>query len=864
MLFFLIINFGHAQKEAPKKNEEQIPLKEVFGSIEKLYQVRFSFDAYLIEKYHVSPLEKETDLDAILENLQKKTNLVFEKLDDRYIVVKEKPLRTNMTICGFLIDKKSGKPIEDATVWVEHELIGVSSDSQGFFELKGLQSDWRVRIDYLGYYSLESSVLKMDNIDCKKIVLTETNEELQEVLVSDYLTRGMSKERDGAIRISPNNLGILPGLTEPDVLLSLQLLPGVQSPGETASGLHVRGGTPDQNLVLFDGIKMYESGHFFGLISSFNPYITNNIEFYRSGTSARYGDRIGGVLEISSGDAVPDFKAGFGLNLLHADAYVKKPLFNDKIGVVLSGRRSLTDFWNTITYQNFSESVFQNTSIAEDETEGVNELTNVENMFFFQDYNLKIIAEITDNDKLVFSNLYNKNELEYYSENDRFNEKNTYDLEIRNQGSNLKWTRFWSEKWSQKIEIGYSEYQLEYYGKTEGTQLDTSNAVINIFEKYNKVEDLGLKMNFENRLNEISTWTHGYQYLKNNVNYIYNITNENGGEIQPLKPGVTNNYTHALFSEYSFKKDEKWNMKIGVRMNYFSTVSKAYFEPRFFVSDQITKSFQLKFSAEIKNQILSQLIEFPNVGLGLTSKVWALSDGKEIPVLNNYQITGGFLYQKNGWNLDVDLYNKVINGLTILTDNVDTSVTQYLSGTSITNGVDVLLKKKYGNYRSWISYTFSKTKFIYDEINKGKAFDGEYDIPHSLVWSHTYCLNKYEFSLGWKIRSGTPYTKGIGIEPASNGNNKVKYQDDLNTNRLPVYKRVDLSATYKFKFSKSGKIQGKFGISLMNILNAENILDRSYEIKTEKTGMNNEGGRLVVTDQISIGFTPNAVFRVNF
>ena len=865
VLFFVIISFASAQKQSLNNKENQIALKEILTSLEEKYKVRFSFDSKLIEKYRVFSLEKQTDLDSSLELLAKETNLVFKKLDKRYIIIKEKKPVKNLKICGYLIDENSGTPIANATIWVPHKSLGVTSNSEGYFELKRLQSDWILRIDYLGYYSLKTPVFKMENSVCKKIALRETNEELEEVLVSDYLTKGMLKKSDGAISISPQNLGILPGLIEPDVFQTLQMLPGVQSPGETASDLHVRGGTPDQNLVLFDGIKMYESGHFFGLISSFNPYVTKKIKFYRSGTSARYGDRIGSVLSVSSGDAVPEFSAGFGLNLLHTDAYIKAPLLNDKVGLIISGRRSLTDYWSTATYKSFSESVFQNTRIAQDETEAINDLSNVDNNFFFHDYNLKVIADITADDKLVFSNLYNKNELEYYAENDRFKEKNTDNLAVQNQGSNIKWSRFWNSKWSHKIELNHSEYELNYFGEREITRRDPNNSVLNIFQKYNKVEDVGAAIDIENRRNEVSKWSYGYQYSKNMVNYLYETTGDNGNGNQSLESAETQNHTHALFSEYSFKKDQKWNLNIGLRLNYFSTVKRAYFEPRLFVSNQVSEAFQLKLSAEIKNQVLSQLIEFRNNGLGLENEIWALSNGEEIPVLNNYQITAGFLYQKNGWNLDVDAYTKAIDGLTILTEDVATRAPQYLSGTSTTNGVDVLLKKRFGNYRSWISYTFSKTKFLYDRINNGVAFDGEYDIPQSLFWSHTYSLKKFEFSLGWKIRSGTPYTEGVGIEQTPNGNYRVLYEDQVNTNRLPVYRKVDMSATYKFKLSKSGRTRAKLGISLINVLNRENILDRSYEIKIEKTRPGSPDLRtLVETDQISIGFTPNIVFRVDF
>lgn len=864
-LFFLLSIFGYSQQNKGSSKEKK-PLTELIKSIEKQFEVRFSFDPNLVKKHECIPFNDEKSLDENLAFLEKETNLVFEKIDTRYIIIREKIITTNLSVCGFLVDENTKLPVSNATVWVVHKSLVVSSDQEGYFELKGLQSDWKIRIDYLGYNSLLSPVFKMQDRGCVKIELSETNEELDEVLISDYLTQGVSKKRDGAIRVSPKSLGILPGLTEPDVLQSLQMLPGVQSPGETASGIHVRGGTPDQNLVLFDGIKMYDSGHFFGLISSFNPYVTKKIDFYKSGTRAKFGDRIGGVLDITSGDAVPDFSTGFGLNLLHADAFVKAPLFYNKVGLILSARRSLTDIWNTTTYKSFSESVFQNTRIIEEGSGNLNALTNVENTFFFHDYNLKLIADITEKDKLVFSNLFNKNNLEYYAENERFFETNNDNVEIKNQGSNLKWTKFWNQKWSHTSAISLSEYILDYNGERIITRRDPSKSISNILKKYNKVKDLDFKVDFEKRKSEISTWMHGYQFSKNEVQYIYENSGANGNGNQILEADDSDNSTHAFFTEYSYTKDQKWKMNLGIRFNYFSVVRKTYVEPRFFLSNQVSDSFQLKFSAEVKNQVLSQIIEFRNTGLGLVNDIWALSNNKEIPVLNNYQITGGFLFQKNGWNFDVDVYHKLINGLTLLTEDVVTKAPQYLAGESKTNGVDFLLKKRFGNYRSWISYTMSKTKFTYDGINKGNAFDGEYDIPHSLVWSHTYTLKKMEFSLGWKIRSGTPYTKGIDIVNIPNGGNRILYENAVNTNRLPTYNKIDFSATYKFSFSKTGNAKGKIGLSLMNVFDQSNILDRSYEIKIQrKSGQKKDDIKtLVETDQLSIGFTPNIVFRVSF
>ena len=861
LFFFCLLSFG--QEQAEPRSKEKTPLKKILINLEKEFEVRFSYAPELIAKYTCLPFSKEKTLDEKLEFLRKETNLLFEKIDKRYIIIKKKEPTTNHTVCGFLIDKSTGLPIEQATVFLENKAIGVSTDAKGFFELSGLQSNWTIRVNYLGYYSLKIPVYKLLHKECRTFVLTETNEELEEVLISDYLTQGMVKKNNGSIQVSPRKLGILPGLTEPDILQSIQLLPGIQSPNETASGLHIRGGTPDQNLILFDGIKMYQSGHFFGLISSFNPYVTQKIELFRSGTRAKYGDRIGGVLDINSGENIPESKIGFGINMTHADVYFKTPLLKNKVGVVFSARRSITDWIETITYKKFSESVFQNTRILDGINENVNSLDNVKNKFYFKDYNLKIIAQLSQKDKLIFSNLYNKNELEYAAENKKFREAIKDEIEIENKGFNLKWNRNWNLKLKQELAVLTSSYLLNYEGERRQTRRNEAESVFEEFVKYNKVHDFGINYNLSYQLSENSTWNNGYQFSKNKITY--NFKNDRAPQNNSLDSDTDTNDTHAFYTEYQYTKDNNWHLSAGLRFNNFSAVGKTYAEPRIFVSKQLSDAWRVKLSGEIKNQVVSQIIEFRNNGLGLENNIWALASNEEIPLLKSGQVSGGFLFQKNGWNLDVEGYYKNINGLTLITNDLTIQAPQYVSGVSKITGLDFLLKKRMGNYRSWISYTFSKTAFKYRFLNEGKVFDGTYDIPHSLVWSHTLAVRDFEFSLGWKIRSGTPYTKALeDLALDQNNNLRIDYESDLNSNRLPVYQKFDFSSTYKFKFSKNGKTEGKIGVSLLNILNKKNILDRTYDLKIIRNSSGTEEQKLVETDKVAIGFTPNFVFRVSF
>jgi hypothetical protein len=858
--FLFFIGAVFAQNQLKK-----ITLLFILNEIEKEHKVKFSYNSNLIKNSTCFPFKKEKTLEEKLANLSKQTYFKFNKIDARYIVISEKEITKNNTICGVLINAKNKEFAAYSSVLIKGTLRGTNSDENGKFILKNVFSNQIIEIQSIGFTSIRISAHKFLNQPCLTIELTEENIELEEVLISDYITQGISKKQNGAIEVSPKKLGILPGLIEPDVLLSLQLLPGIQSSSETASGLQIRGSSPDQNLVLFDGIKMYQSGHFFGLISSFNPYVTKKISLYRNGTKAKYGDRIGGVLDISSGDDIPNFEVGFGVNLTHADAFIKTPLFKDKAGLVFSVRRSITDLVETITYKNFSESVFQNTRILDGFVNNPNKLSNVNNNFYFQDYNLKFVADISLKSKLSISNLYNKNQLDFLSENARFREKTIDNITYQNTGTRFLWSHKTTSNFSQNIDFHISEYKFDYFGNRKKTRNNSNDNENREFEIINYVKDNGINYDFTYKFNSDIQFNGGYQFSKTNIYYLFK-TNLNTPDNVLLNSENSSNITNALFSEIKYNK-YNYFISFGVRANHFSSAKEWFFEPRLFASTKISDAFSFKASGEIKNQAVSQIIEYRNNGIGLENNIWATANNA-IPILNSKQFSVGFLYQKNGWNLDVDIYKKKVKGLTLMTDdianNTPTSrVPFYISGENDITGMDLLLKKRFGNYRSWVSYSFAKTKQQFKELNSGNSFNSINGIPHSFTWSHTYKLNQFEFSLGWKLRSGIPYTEATGTFIDNKNNLRVSY-GTVNEKRLPNYQKFDFSSTYKFNFSKKRKIEGKIGLSLMNILDKKNILDRTYELKFVNSPGNIEEQKLVKTDKLSLGFTPNLVFRLTF
>ena len=685
--------------------------------------------------------------------------------------------------------------------------------------------------------------------------LTDT-QELEEVLIEEYITAGISNENeDASVSLSPKKLGILPGLTEPDVLQSLQLLPGVQSPTETASGLFVRGGTPDQNLILWDGIKMYQTGHFFGTISAFNPYITDEIKLYKSGTKARYSSRISGVIDIASQSDIPEStEGGFGFNMTHADAYIKAPL-DDHAAILISARRSITDAFNTETFRNLSNRVFQETKISEgNKVFEDDEVLTTNDLFYFTDFTAKATVKSNDKNTIELSSLYTRNKLDYGFLIEEFDEASKDVLDILNQGISLNWNHIYNEKRSHNFSAYYSNFDFEYIG---------SNSITGEFsdqlDKQNVIDDFGFSFDAHWNLTQTTSLGIGYQFSSNQVKYALSFMDSESPEEDFNEGNVEINNTHALFLDYQYKLDDKWFINTGLRTNYFSVLDKIYLEPRLQLSAKITPSLKFKVSGERLHQAVSQVVEFNTQEFGLENQIWVLSDGNDVPILKSTQFTSGLVYENKGWNLDLDVYYKRINGLTSFTLGFDRVDEFFSKGESDVFGLDVLIKKRIHDYRTWLSYSLINNDFTFDALNEGRTFPGNTDITHNFVWSHSYQFNNFDISVGWNIRTGIPYTSATGVEDVGNGAEIIFA--DTNGARLPDYHRLDISTTYDFNFSENEKWKGKLGFSLLNIYNRENILSRTYEVRqSEEDGSN----VLREVNRSSLGLTPNFVFRVSF
>ena len=688
------------------------------------------------------------------------------------------------------------------------------------------------------------TTLSFQKIDERYIIvyeskLTEKNIELLDnVVITGYLTKGIEKNKDATFTISPEKLGILPGLIEADILESIQLLPGVISPNETATGFTVRGGAMDQNRVIWDGINIYHKGHLFGMLSAFNPNSTRKVIFHNQGTHSRFGERASSVIDISSINQITDdFKVGVGVNGINSDIYIEAPIIKDKLSIQASLRRSYTELYQSITFNKIADKVFQDTKISN--------IKSTNNNFFFIDYNIKLNYQLNDANSFYASTIFIANDLNYLVEDMNLNKSYSDVLDIKNDGYSFGWNKKWSPSLSQYTQVFLSRYSLAYNYIASENESQISN-----FIKKNEIYDSGVSTEVVLNTKKDNNLTFGYQYVLKNASYLFK---ENAGPSIILDSDNTIVKSHALYVQYYYENPKLFDISTGIRVNYYQELDAVRLEPRILIYKDIFKNLKIQLSGEIKNQIISEIDETVLSDLSLENKLWRLADGETFPIINSKQLSAGFIYEAMGWSIDIAGYYKDITGKTALSLgflNPDDS--SFHIGEQHILGVNFYANKNFNFIKTWISYSFNNVISNFDGINNNQAFTASTNVRHSFTSSVAYKLKQFELALAWNWRAGKPYTQAyVGPEAQY-------YYIGINTGKLPNYHRLDFSSTYGFNFSKKSKLRGKVGFSIRNLYNKNNLLSRDY------IGNNSINDPIVIVDKYSLGFTPNFLFRLSF
>ena len=817
----------------PQSGQDSIPLISILSQIQQKFDCTITYVDNDLEGIAISKPPEAFDLKETIDFLAKNTPIDYTFLDERTIVLSLK--NESFQICGTLLSATENNVIVNASVQSNNNAS--ISDSEGNFVLEVVHSKVMITISFLGYKPIVLPARELLSKPCKKIFLTPEVQYLSEITLNDYLVKGIDKNSDGSITIDYHDFGILPGLIEPDLLQTIQALPGILSVEETVSDINVRGGTNDQNLILWDGIKMYQSGHFFGLISAFNPYLTKNVQLIKNGSSATYGDGVSSVIAMNTSNEIqqhPD--ASVGLNMISTDAYIDLPL-GTKSSLQLSARKSISEVLETPTYKQYFDKAFQDSEV-------VNRMENMfttDDEFSFYDISARWLYQVSPKDLLKANALIMNNDL-VFEENATLNEMivaRESSAEQNNLATGISYQRTWTDHFKSELLLYGTQYTLE------ATNSDILNDQRLLQE--NKVLENGIKLHTLWQLNPRFYLTTGYQF---NETGISNLRDVNNPAFRNFVKEVVR--TSSVFSEFEYKsKNNNMHLTLGWRLNHFDKFKTFLFEPRISFNHRFYNHFTIEALGELKSQVTSQIIESQNDFLGVENRKWVLSNDKDIPIIKSRQVSLGISYQHNNWLISADGYYKLVDGIISQSQGFQNQfefATDH--GEYTVRGIDFLINKRFKNFSSWLSYSYAKNDYTFTLLN-ATDFPNNIDIRHNLNFALAYTVENFKLSSGINWHSGKPTTLPFsGNEIGLNG---INYREP-NSDVIEDYIRWDASATYQFRLSKT--IKGMAGISVWNILSQENIVNNYYRI--------NENDTVEEVKQLGLGFTPNMVVRINF
>jgi len=783
----------------------------------------------------------------------------------------------NYTLSGKVIDGSNQETLPYATVAVKGASLGTTTNADGFFTLMDIPQDTgKIIIQYLGYQSRELSLRAALQADPLVIELSETQQMLEEVVVrGSNLSNQIidATESISQIGLSPKAIQSLPSMGEQDIFRALQLLPGVSGANEASSGLYVRGGTPDQNLILLDGFTVYHVDHFYGFFSAFNPNAIKDVQLYKGGFGAKYGGRLSSVMELTGKTGnQSEFSGGGSIGAISANAYLEIPI-SEKLNVFLAGRRSYTDIIQSGIYNDIFD-LYNDSSDDQGLSENLPERGNqqfqqqaTEPSFYFYDLNAKLSYRPTSKDVISLSFYNGRDKLDNSrnttnsfedAEGNPVNIDNDVNdlLEWGNFGASLRWARQWGDRLYSNAVISYSNYfsDRDRLSEVGVARPDTTiNRTLGNVET-NDLYDLNFTFNNTFKLNRQHELTFGLQNTYNDIDYQF-VLNDTLNLIDENNEGLLT----ALYLQDAWQLTPRASLTGGMRASYYDVTGEMYYEPRLSASYDLTSRIKLQGAWGRYYQFVNRIVR-EDVTQG-SRDFWLLADDESSPVSFSRQWIGGLSYETPDWLLNVEYFDKSLEGISEFSlrfQNIPGSGAgeeqYFFEGTGVARGMELLLQKKMGALKGWISYTLSEVVHDIPGISDD-PFYALHDSRHEINLVTTYEWRRWDFGATWVYGAGQPYTAPYGeYEITTLDGTTYQYINvgAKNAFRLPDYHRLDLSATYNFNL---GSGEGSLGLSIFNAYGRSNIWYKEFLVEEDE---------IVETDVELIGFTPNLNFRVEF
>jgi len=753
--------------------------------------------------------------------------------------------QSKFTISGTVKSAGNGETIIGATVSAGNKYSTKTND-YGFYSLTLPAGAYDLKVSNVSFASYDQAVSLTSDI-VLNIDLMDEAQTLDEVVISSSKGRSLRSPQMGMESVTPTEIKNIPVLMgEKDVVKVLQLLPGIKSGGDGNSGMYVRGGAADQNLILLDEATVYNASHLLGFFSTFNSDALKDIAVYKSGMPAQYGGRLSSVLDIKMNDGNnQDVNVSGGIGLISAKLNVEGPIQKDKSSFLISGRRTYADMFLKLS----NDSSINN------------------NQLYFYDLNAKLNYQLGEKDRLYLSGYLGKDHLGF---------GDLFGLDWGNTTATMRWNHIFNSKLFSNTSLIYSNYDYRI----------AINSGTDNFDIFSNIRDYNFKQEFQWYPNNANSLKFGINSVYHTIRPGEVTSNDNESSINDIRLQQRYSWENGLYAGNTWTASDKFNLTYGLRLSTFSILGEGDFyslddeknvidtisygkgkfvktylnlEPRIAASYQLNDNSSLKASYVRNSQYLHLIAN--STGANPTDKWIASTNNIKPEISDQYSIGYYKNLMGNRYEFTVETYYKGLQNQIDYKDGADVYnsnnaiETELLFGKGRAYGIEWLLKKNTGRFTGWISYTLSKTERLIDGINNNEWYNARQDRTHDIAIVAMYQLNKkWTLSANWVFYTGDAVTYPAGKYIVDD--QTTYYYTQRNSYRMPNYHRLDLGATLQLKQKK--RWSSELSFSLYNAYGREN----AYAI--EFVDSENDPNRTVAKQIALFKFIPSVSYNFKF
>ena len=820
-----------------------VSLSAYLLQLEQQFDIKFSYRPEDIAGKTINPNTALEGLGAHFDFIQTQTGLWAQQIDRRYISLSVNE-GTRPVYCGQILQSSSNFPLSWATVQVIGSAYGTLTDQNGKFYIESDKLEGNLRITYIGQKPLIVSSDEVKSSYCPIFYAQSDPTTLETVSIGRFLTTGIVQRGQGNYLINTKSFGLLPGQTQNDALWFAQALPGVQSANETVSTLNIRGGANDENNISWEEIRMYQYGHFFGLLSAFNPFLSTKLEVYKVDAPGEFRNFVSGSINISSSDELPETtRYSYGINLLDTQ-FSTEIRANERLGIKLAGRTSYNRWLPTPLYDSYFSRMFQDTEITNNQSNSAYEQVDFNEQFYFFDVGGKINYQLNEKTKFKLAFMLIENHFEFTEALGAVEKINK--LEQKSNVLGLFADHRWSNGHKTSAKFSINQYRLKALNQE-------------FFSNQTLKQD--------NDVLDLDTWvTHEVSLPSHKFKATYNFNEIGVGNKQEVNtPLFFSSKTevlrsHMMYLNWKFTPtDLSYNLSIAARTSHYSKWNQTLFEPILLGRYKLNKAQSLSLSYEQRHQAIGQRVDLQSDFLGIEKRRWSLADGQTKPLRQGAQWNLGWQYQNMDFGLNASVYHKNVTNLSAESQLFQNQFQfERALGAYQTTGLELSGQKTLGPLDIWMSYTWGQNNYSFQDFIPSD-FPNNIDITHQIKWALNAHIKQIKFSLGGHWHSGLPYTDTTGELNLNELGVYIPEYENPNDLRLSSYFRMDFAAEYSVWTQNNTEF--RINLGLLNLTDQENILGRRFRGSLNDAS---SSPQVSTIDTYSLGFTPNIAFRVNW